>query len=137
VDLECGPMIVPEHVMRGLRAATGRDRAFADDMLSGRVKCRECVHDGRVVGHCVGNSATGEILSLSVNDSYRRRGIARTLLSLVVNLMRGEGAQRIWVAAPADPASSAYSLYRAVGWRPSGEPRPGADTDEILELPTF
>jgi ribosomal protein S18 acetylase RimI-like enzyme len=102
VDLEFRPTNVPEHVMRTFRAATGQDWVFANDMLGGRVKFGECVHDGGLVGHCVGNSATGEVLSLLVNESCRRRGIARKLLSLVVDLMRTDGAQRIWVPAPAD-----------------------------------
>jgi ribosomal protein S18 acetylase RimI-like enzyme len=133
MDLEYRPTKLPEHVIRSLRAATGKDLPFADDVLSGRVKFSECVHDGRLVGHCAGNSATGEILSLSVAHGYRRQGIARKLLSLVVDLLRAEGARRIWLAAPRDPTLPAYRFHRALGWQPTGERL--TDCDEILELP--
>jgi ATP-dependent Clp protease adapter protein ClpS/GNAT superfamily N-acetyltransferase len=133
MDLEFRPMNVPETVIRTFRAATGKDLPFATEVLSGRVKFRECVHDGQLAGHCVGNSATGEILSLSVAHSYRRQGIARKLLSLVVDLMRADGAQRIWLAAPRDSTLPAYRFYRALGWQPTGEQL--THGDEILELP--
>jgi GNAT superfamily N-acetyltransferase len=131
MDLEFRPMEVPESVIRTLRA--GKDLPFATDVLSGRVKFRECVNDGRLVGHCVGNSATGEILSLSVDQSYRRRGIARKLLSLVVDLLRADGPRRIWLAAPCDSTLPAYQFYRALGWRPTG--KHPSDCYEVLELP--
>jgi ribosomal protein S18 acetylase RimI-like enzyme len=132
MDLQFRPTQLTEAQIRQLRAATGKDLAFAADVLSGRVKFRECLHDGRVVGHCIGNSATGEILGLSVDHSYRRHGIARTLLSLVVDLIRADGVQRIWLAAPSDPTLPAYRFYRALGWQSTGAHL--TDSDEILEL---
>jgi ribosomal protein S18 acetylase RimI-like enzyme len=118
--------------IRKLQAATSED-SFAADVLSGRVKFRECVDDGRVAGHCIGNSRTGEIIGLSVDHDHRRQGIARKLLSLVVELLRADGARRIWLAAPSDSALPAHHFYRAQGWRQTGEER---STDEvILELP--
>jgi ribosomal protein S18 acetylase RimI-like enzyme len=132
MDLQFRATQLTEARIQQLRAATGKDQPFAADVLSGRVKFRECVHDGRVVGHCIGNSATGEILGLSVDHSYRRQGIARKLLSLVVDLLRADGAQRIWLAAPSDPTLPAYRFYRAVGWHPTGTHL--ADGDEIIEL---
>jgi ribosomal protein S18 acetylase RimI-like enzyme len=133
VNLEFRQADVPESVTTTLRAATGKDLAFATDVMSGRVKIQESVHEGRVVGDCVGNSATGEILDLSVDHAYRCQGTARKLLSLVVDLMRADGVQTIWLAALTDPTSSAYLFYRAVGWRPTGEQL--TDLEEILELP--
>jgi ribosomal protein S18 acetylase RimI-like enzyme len=94
----------------------------------------ECVDDALVVGHCIGNSATGEIMGLSVEPSYRRKGVARRLLAQVVDLLRGDGARRIWLAAPCDSTLPAYRFYRAMGWQPTGE-RP-SNHDEILELPS-
>jgi ribosomal protein S18 acetylase RimI-like enzyme len=132
MELEFRPTQLTEAEIRHLRAATGKDLPFAADVLSGRVKFRECLHDGRVVGHCIGNSATGEVLGLSVDHGYRRHGIARTLLSLVVDLLRADGTQRIWLAAPTDPTQPAYQFYRALGWRPTG--KHPADGLEIIEL---
>jgi ribosomal protein S18 acetylase RimI-like enzyme len=133
MNLEFRPTTLTEAHIRELRAASGKDIRFAADVLSGRVKFRECVHDGRVVGHCIGNSATGEILGLSVDHDHRRRGIARTLLSLVVDALRVDGVSRIWLAAPRDSTLPAHHFYRAVGWRQNGEERSIGEV--ILELP--
>jgi ribosomal protein S18 acetylase RimI-like enzyme len=104
------------------------------DLASGAIRAWECVHDCRVVGHCTGNSATGEILGLAVLPSYEGRGIGRRLLSLVVGGLRAAGAKRIWLATPSDPALRAYGFYRALGWRPTGEQT--GNGDEILEPST-
>jgi ribosomal protein S18 acetylase RimI-like enzyme len=133
MELEFRPYQLTDADTLHLRAVATENASFAADMLSGRVKFRECVHDGQVVGHCIGNAATGEILGLSVDHNYRRQGIARKLLSLVVDLLRADGARRIWLAAPSNSTSPAYRFYRALGWRPTSEhAEPG---DEILELP--
>jgi len=132
MDLEFRQTKLTDADIRKLQAAAAKE-PFAADVLSGRVKFRECVHHGRVVGHCIGNSTTGEILGLSVDHSYRRQGIARKLLSLVVELLRADGARRIWLAAPSDSSLPAHEFYRALGWRQTCEER---STDEvILELP--
>ena len=97
-----------------------------------RLKSWEGVVGANNVGHCTGNSVTGEIVSLSVATAYQRVGIGRKLLSLVVNELRVAGANRIWVEAPSDPIMPAYRFYRALGWRPTGERTP--DGSDILEL---
>jgi hypothetical protein len=79
MDLEFRPTKMTEADIQQLSAATGKDQPFAADVLSGRIKFRECVHEGRVVGHCIGSSVTGEILGLSVDHSYPRQGTARKL----------------------------------------------------------
>ena|ERR1700722_9709782 len=78
----------------------------------------ECLLGTRSVGHSTGDSVTGEILGHSVLPAYEGQGIGRRLLSLVVDALRTSGANRIWVAAPFDPALRAYGFYRAVGMRP-------------------
>jgi len=95
-----------------------------------------CIHDSCIVGHCVGDSKTGEILGLSVQPAYRRQGIAKRLLSLVVDWLRAAGVKRIWLDAPADTALPAHGFYRALGWRPTGDrSESGSFSTEILELP--
>ena len=89
------------------------------------------MHDSLVVGHCVGDAASGEVLGLSVLPDYQGQGIGRRLLSLVVEWLRTTGARRIWLAAPADSSLRAYGFYRALGWVPTGEP--SGDGSEILE----
>jgi len=133
MDLEFRATKLPDADVRKLQAAAASE-PFAADVLSGRVKFRECVHDGRVVGHCIGNSRTGEILGLSVDSDHRRQGIARTLLSLVVDALRADGVSRIWLAAPRDSTQPAHHFYHAQGWRQTGEDPAGSQV--ILELAT-
>jgi len=134
MDLEYRATTLTDTHIEHLRAATGKDQAFAADVLNGRVKFRECVHDGRIVGHCIGSAATGEILGLSVDHGYRRRGIARKLLALIVELLHADGTQRIWLTvASDDPTVPALQFYRAVGWRKTGQDP--ATGDLILEPP--
>ena len=97
-----------------------------------RLMSWEVIVDARCVGHCTGDSVTGEIVSLSVAPAYQGVGIGGKLLSLVVNAVRVAGANRIWVAAPSDPMVRAYGFYRADGWKPTGERTP--DGSDILEL---
>ena len=91
----------------------------------------QCVCEAQVIGHCTGNYKTGEIIGLSVDSMYRRRGIGKKLLSLVVEAIRAAGTAKIWLSAPSDPALPAFGFYRVVGWAPTGE-RTG-DGEEILE----
>jgi ribosomal protein S18 acetylase RimI-like enzyme len=134
VDLQIRPTKLTDSMVQELRAATGKDASFAADVLGGRVKFLECVDDALIVGHCIGNAATGEIIALSVEPSYRRKGVARKLLAQVVDLLRDDNARRIWLAAPRDSTLPAYGVYRAMGWQPTGE-HP-TDREEILEHPS-
>jgi GNAT superfamily N-acetyltransferase len=102
------------------------------DVASGRIRSWECVHDSRVVGHCVGDSLTGEILGLSVLPDYQGKDIAKTLLGFVVEWLRASGVKRIWLTSSSDPNLRAYGFYRALGWTPVSTPI--GDGVEILEL---
>jgi ribosomal protein S18 acetylase RimI-like enzyme len=102
------------------------------DFVSGRMKMWECISDSQTIARCAGDSATGEIISLSVSPNYEGQGIGRQLLSIVVGWLRAQGKERIWLAAPADPSFRAYGFYRALVWRSTGEQN--KDGSEILEL---
>src|SRR5579862_3364840 len=73
----------------------------------------QCVRGSEIVGHCTGNTNTGEITGLAVVPGYQRHGVGRKLLSLVVEALRATGTTRIWLAAPS--ASHACHFYRAMG----------------------
>jgi ribosomal protein S18 acetylase RimI-like enzyme len=103
------------------------------EFLTGSIKLWECADNSQVVGHCSGNVATGEVLSLSVHPGYEGRGIGRELLSLVVNWLREAGPKRIWLLAPSDPSLRAFGFYRAMGWQPTGEQLETGN--EVLEFP--
>ncbi len=102
------------------------------EFAEGHIRSWECLHDAQVVGHCSGNAATGEVLGLSVVPAYRRQGIARRLLAVVVAWLRSQGTERIWLSAPSDPSRPAHAFYRAQGWVPTGVRE--NDAVEILEL---
>jgi ribosomal protein S18 acetylase RimI-like enzyme len=111
-------------------------RSYGDKPLPAEVlalRSCEAVHNSRAIGHCTADILTGEIIGLSVDHVYRRRGIARKLLSHIVDLLLAEGARRIWLAAPRDSTLPAHHFYRALGWRPTGERL--VDGEEILEFP--
>ena len=103
----------------------------ASDVLKGKVRTWECILESEVVGRCTGDSNTGEILILVVDEPYKGQGIGRTLLGLVVDWLRNSGAPRLWLVS--NPCESAYGFYRAMGWRPNGETMEGGD--EILIPP--
>ena len=60
----------------------------------GRLRSWECVLGSRKVGHCTGDSTTGEIIGLAVVAAYQGQGIGRRLISLVVDALQGAGAKR-------------------------------------------
>jgi hypothetical protein len=47
------------------------DKSVTVEFSSGQVKVWECLHDTQVVGHCVGNLATGEIRALAGKSSCK------------------------------------------------------------------
>jgi ribosomal protein S18 acetylase RimI-like enzyme len=108
--------------------------SIAESIAGGRTKGWVCSSDSRIVGFCMGDSDRGEVIVLAVLPEYERKGIGRTLLSLVVDWLCAFNPTRVWLGASRDPATRAYGFYRALGWRPTGE----TDThgDEILVLST-
>ena len=104
----------------------------ASALRSGKIVGFVCTCDGGVVGFCSGDVGSGEVLVLAVLPEYEGRGIGKRLLSDVVARLRRGGAQRIWLAAAADPTVRAHGFYRYMGWRPTGEST--SNGDEILEL---
>lgn len=109
------------------------DGPWPVEFSSGQIRSWECVDGSQAVGYCVVSLASGEVLGLSVVPSHRGQGIGRKLLSLAVDCLRAAGANRIWLAAPADPAHDAHGFYRSLGWVSTGER--SSDKTEILELP--
>ena len=77
--------------------------------------------DGRLAGYVVGSvedsfpGPRGHIKDLAVHPDYRRRGIARRLLSESLRRLRAEGA--IGAMLEVRPSNeSAIALYRTVGF---------------------
>ena len=107
-------------------------QSSARDLTAGNIWGSVCSHDSRIVGFCTGDMHTGEILVLAVLPDYEGHGVGKQLLLRAVDRLKAAGAERIWLAASADPTVRAHGFYRKLGWRPNGERM--ANGDEILEL---
>ena len=105
---------------------------IAESLAAGTTRGWVCSCDARIVGFCIGASARGEVLVLALLPDYERQGIGKALLSRVVDWLVSFDPPRVWLGASPNPETRAYGFYRALGWRPTGEP----DThgDEILVL---
>ena len=122
-------------ISRDRLAAMGITPAsVAEHLAAGATRGWVCVAESRIVGFCIGESATGEVLVLAVLPAFEGRGIGKTLLSLVVDWLRSFKPKRVWLGASSDPKTRSHGFYRALGWRPVGE----KDThgDEVLVLPS-
>jgi ribosomal protein S18 acetylase RimI-like enzyme len=107
--------------------------SIAESLAGGTTRGWLCSWESRIVGFCMGDSHSGEVLVLAVLPEAEGRGIGKTLLSLVVEWSCSVNPARVWLGAPRDPGVRAYGFYRALGWRPVGET--DANGDEILVLP--
>lgn len=107
--------------------------SVADNLAAGRTRGWVCSCESRIVGFCIGESASGEVLVLAVLPEFEGRGIGKTLLSLAVDWLRSFRPGRIWLGASADPGTRSYGFYRSLGWRPVHEK--DAHGDEVLVLP--
>ena len=59
------------------------------------------------------------VQEVGVHDDYRRQGIARRLLTRIIELARDRGCEGIWVATE-DENAPARALYTAIGGRETG-----------------
>jgi len=118
--------IAPERLAAlGITAAS-----WAAAMRSGAVAGHVAERQGRVLGHCFGAPATGEVLVLAVLPGADGRGLGRQLLALVAADLVALGHPRLFLGASHDPATRAHGFYRHLGWRPTGAV--GAHGDEVL-----
>lgn len=101
---------------------------FALSQLYGWV----CVDRAAVIGFCIGDIESGEVLVLAVLPSYEGRGIGRQLLGRVVEELKEQGHPVPWLAADGNAAVRAHGFYRRLGWVPTGQMLENGD--EILVL---
>lgn len=99
--------------------------------FSAELKGWLCEADELVVGFAMADRSDGEVEVLAVRPGYEGFGIGRRLLELSVAWLRAQGCSPIWLCATPNPDLRASSVYRHLGWRPTGR-RMGED--EVLEL---
>lgn len=91
-----------------------------------------CVFERRIVGYCFGDRLSGEIVVLALLPEFEDRGIGRTLLEQIVEVLIAQGHARLYLGCSPDPNSRSYGFYRHLGWRTTN--RFDENQDEILEL---
>ncbi len=77
--------------------------------------------DGALRGYAAGTVVAdeGEVLNLAVAPAFRRRGVARLLLTALLDALHARGAQSLFLEVRASNAA-ALALYRAFGFRELG-----------------
>ena len=77
-----------------------------------------CEVENELVGFVIA-MRDGSIWALFVLPGFEGRGIGRALLARAMNWLQSEGSRRVWLCTA--PGTRAESLYRSLGWRPTGE----------------
>ena len=91
-----------------------------------------CTDDDGIVGYCLGDKNTGEIVVLEVLPQYEGRGIGKALLLKVVEDLRSLGYNRLFLGCSGDTSHRSHGFYRHLGWKPTGSF--DDNDDEVLEL---
>ena len=78
--------------------------------------------DGRQVGFALCRTAAdeGELLTIAVDPSHRRRGAGRALLKAVIEHLQSSGARKLYLEVGMDNPA-ARSLYEQAGFKAVGE----------------
>lgn len=105
----------PDHIRRSL--LENRQEAVVVDEENGRLTGFACIQWKR--SFCYSRPSP-EITELYVRREFRRRGIARKLLSFAEALCRGEGCSHLELLTGEDNFA-ARALYQSLGYAPDGE----------------
>jgi ribosomal protein S18 acetylase RimI-like enzyme len=107
----------------------GRDPELREMLIDARA-ARQAIADeghhivGLVNGTPAGNTAlyllgdVAQVEDVATHSKFRRRGVARAMVSLATDLARETGASLIWIAA--DDNDWPKELYAKLGFRPIG-----------------
>lgn len=104
---------------------------WADDIRFDRLPGFVCLSSDQMVGYCFGDTTTGEVVVLALLPQAENYGIGKTLLGMVVKMLKARGFERLFLGCSADPRVRSYGFYRHLGWRSTGAA--DARGDEILE----
>ncbi|MCX8508151.1 MAG: GNAT family N-acetyltransferase [Rhodobacteraceae bacterium] len=85
-----------------------------------------CERDGGVIGFCVGDRVTGEVVVLAILPDDEGRGLGKALLLRVHACLAAAGHRRAWLWANPDPEVRASGFYAHMGYLPQGT-GPGGD----------
>ena len=117
---------------RRLRALGITAQSWASDIQAGELTGFVALSGQQLAGYCFGHNASGEVVVLALLPAFESQGIGRRLLTMVVDLLRGQGHGRLFLACASDPNVRSHGFYRHLGWRGTGAL--DARGDEVLEL---
>lgn len=89
---------------------------FSDSLQAG-YSCWTCEHDGQLVGYAVLMLVLDEahLLNISIARQFQGLGLGRDLLEHVIDIVRGHGAQMMFLEVrPSN--KSAIALYEKIGF---------------------
>lgn len=89
--------------------------------------------DDRVVGFCMADSKSAEILVIAVHPRFEKKAIGSTLLLQAQSWLFSLGHKEISLKTAPNPNFRAYGFYQHYGWRPTGQL---VDGDEVFVLST-
>jgi len=69
-----------------------------------------------VVGFCMADRSTGELLVIALLPEYEGRGIGGRLMQHAERWLARSGCTRAWLTTDADQSLRAYGFYRHRGW---------------------
>ena len=82
---------------------------------------------GRVVAFAMADAALGTVFALFVHPAAEGRGHGRALLAVAEAWLFAAGWETIWLNTGREPWNRAHGVYRAAGWRMTGD----ADHDDV------
>ena len=71
---------------------------------------------GEVVGFCMADRSTGELLVIALLPAHEGRGIGGRLIQRAENWLAQSGCSRAWLTTDLDETLRAYEFYRHRGW---------------------
>jgi ribosomal protein S18 acetylase RimI-like enzyme len=71
---------------------------------------------GEVVGFCMADRSTGELLVIALLPEYEGRGIGGQLMQHAESWLAESGCTRAWLTTDPDRSLRAYGFYRHRGW---------------------
>jgi GNAT superfamily N-acetyltransferase len=84
--------------------------------LAGTCKGWLCEEAGAVVGFCIADHSSGELLVIAVLPQAEGKGVGGTILGLAEDWLWRQGCTRAWLTTDVDPSRRAYGFYRRRGW---------------------
>lgn len=72
--------------------------------------------NGEIVGFCMADRSTGELLVIALLPEYEGRGIGGQLMREVESWLAKSGCTRAWLTTDLDQSLRAYGFYRQRGW---------------------